>query len=173
MGLPGSRWSKVEKVGQAAFALDRRSSAYSSVCWSSSSHLGLGRPRGRGTGALHPAHGDGEYGGVTKLPRLGGNTELAPVSQKMAEPRYKPTRSCPSSRCSGAKSPATTSPRTRPRRRKNVFGFISISVSRCLHFSTCCGDGDYYYKSLRDLTPLHDDDKKAIFDTAAHDASRR
>ncbi|HXM89010.1 MAG TPA: AI-2E family transporter, partial [Candidatus Acidoferrum sp.] len=48
---------------------------------------------------------------------------------------------------------------------KNVFGFIVDFGIALLAFFYMLRDGDFYYHSLQDLTPLHEDDKAAIFDT--------
>ena len=48
---------------------------------------------------------------------------------------------------------------------KNVLGFIVDFGIALLAFFYMLRDGDDYVRSLRNLTPLHDEDKKAIFDT--------
>ncbi len=48
---------------------------------------------------------------------------------------------------------------------RNVVAFIVDVGIALLAFFYLLRDGDFYYKGLRDLTPLHEDDKKAIFDT--------
>ncbi len=48
---------------------------------------------------------------------------------------------------------------------RNIAGFIFDFGIALLAFFYMLRDGDYYYQALRNLTPLHEDDKAAIFDT--------
>ncbi|HUA33352.1 MAG TPA: AI-2E family transporter [Candidatus Binataceae bacterium] len=48
---------------------------------------------------------------------------------------------------------------------RNIAGFVFDFSIALLAFFYMLRDGDYYYQSLRSLTPLHEDDKAAIFET--------
>jgi predicted PurR-regulated permease PerM len=48
---------------------------------------------------------------------------------------------------------------------RNVLSFVVSVGIALLAFFYMLRDGDYYYRSLRDMTPLHEEDKKAIFET--------
>src|ERR1700733_3740351 len=90
-------------------------------------------------------------GGVSKLHDWAVHTDLGAWIAKKAEARgYKLDEELPKLTLQAA---------------KNVFGFIVDFGIALLAFFYLLRDGDYYYKALQDLTPLHDDDKKAIFDT--------
>jgi predicted PurR-regulated permease PerM len=47
----------------------------------------------------------------------------------------------------------------------NIATFVFHFAIALLTFFYLLRDGETYYESLRDLTPLHDDDKAAVFDT--------
>ena len=48
---------------------------------------------------------------------------------------------------------------------RNIAGFVFDFSIALLAFFYMLRDGDYYYLSLRSLTPLHEDDKAAIFES--------
>ncbi|MGA7873280.1 MAG: AI-2E family transporter [Candidatus Binatus sp.] len=105
-------------------------------------------------------------GGVTKVHDWAVNTELgAWVANKMAERGYKLDQELPKLTLQAAQITSNYVARNATQAAKNVVGFIVNFGIALLAFFYLLRDGDFYYKSLRDLTPLHEDDKKAIFDT--------
>ncbi len=105
-------------------------------------------------------------GGVTKLHDWAVNTELgAWINKKMAEHGYKLDEELPKLTLQAAQITSNYVAQNATQAAKNVFGFIIDFGIALLAFFYLLRDGDYYYQGLRDLTPLHEDDKKAIFDT--------
>jgi len=105
-------------------------------------------------------------GGVTKLHDWAVHTDLgAWINKKMAERGYKLDEELPKLTLQAATLTSNYVAKNATQAAKNIFGFIIAFGIALLAFFYMLRDGDYYYKGLRDLTPLHDDDKKAIFDT--------
>src|SRR5258708_22262666 len=105
-------------------------------------------------------------GGVTKLHDWAVNTDLgAWINKKMADRGYKLDQELPKLTLQAAQITSNYVAKNATQAAKNVFGFIIDFGIALLAFFYLLRDGDYYYKALRDLTPLHEDDKKAIFDT--------
>ena len=105
-------------------------------------------------------------GGVTKLQDWAVNTQLgAWIAKRMAERGYKLGEQLPKWTVQAAQVTSNYVAQNATQAAKNVFGFIIDFGIALLAFFYMLRDGDYYYRGLRDLTPLHEDDKKAIFDT--------
>jgi predicted PurR-regulated permease PerM len=105
-------------------------------------------------------------GGVTKIHDWAVHTELgAWISKKMGERGYKLDEELPKLTLQAAQLTSNYVAKNATQAAKNVFGFIVDFGIALLAFFYMLRDGDFYYRSLQDLTPLHDDDKKAIFDT--------
>jgi predicted PurR-regulated permease PerM len=105
-------------------------------------------------------------GGVTKLHDWAVNTDLgAWINKKMADRGYKLDEELPKLTLQAAQITSNYVAKNATQAAKNILGFIVDFGIALLAFFYLLRDGDYYYKTLRDLTPLHDDDKKAIFDT--------
>ncbi len=105
-------------------------------------------------------------GGVTKLHDWAVHTDLgAWIANKMAERGYKLDEELPKLTLQAAQITSDYVAKNATSAAKNVLGFIVDFGIALLAFFYMLRDGDYYYKSLQDLTPLHEDDKKAIFDT--------
>jgi predicted PurR-regulated permease PerM len=105
-------------------------------------------------------------GGVTKLHDWAVNTQLgAWINKRMAERGYKLDEQLPKWTVQAAQVTSNYVAQNATQAAKNVFGFIIDFGIALLAFFYMLRDGDYYYSGLRDLTPLHEDDKKAIFDT--------
>jgi len=105
-------------------------------------------------------------GGVTKLHDWAINTDLgAWINKKASERGYKLDEELPKLTLQAAQITSNYVAKNATQAAKNVFGFIIDFGVALLAFFYLLRDGDYYYKALRDLTPLHEDDKKAIFDT--------
>jgi predicted PurR-regulated permease PerM len=105
-------------------------------------------------------------GGVTKLHDWAVNTQLgAWINKRMAERGYKLDEQLPKWTVQAAQATSNYVAQNATQAAKNVFGFIIDFGIALLAFFYMLRDGDYYYRGLRDLTPLHEDDKKAIFDT--------
>jgi predicted PurR-regulated permease PerM len=103
---------------------------------------------------------------VTKLHDWAVNTDLgAWINKKMGERGYKLDEELPKLTLQAAQITSNYVAKNATQAAKNVFGFIIDFGIALLAFFYLLRDGDYYYKGLQDLTPLHDDDKKAIFDT--------
>ena len=105
-------------------------------------------------------------GGVSKLHDWAVHTDLGAWIAKKAEARgYKLDEELPKLTLQAAQITSNYVAKNATQAAKNVFGFIVDFGIALLAFFYMLRDGDYYYKALQDLTPLHDDDKKAIFDT--------
>ncbi len=105
-------------------------------------------------------------GGVTKLHDWAVRTDLgAWVARKMGERGYKLDEELPKLTLQAAQVTSDYVARNATQAAKNVLAFVVDFGIALLGFFYMLRDGDYYYHSLRDLTPLHEDDKKAIFDT--------
>ena len=105
-------------------------------------------------------------GGVTKLHDWAVNTELgAWINKRMAEHGYKLDEQLPKWTLQAAQVTSDYIAQNATQAAKNVFGFIIDFGIALLAFFYMLRDGDYYYRGLRDLTPLHEDDKAAIFET--------
>ena len=105
-------------------------------------------------------------GGVTKLHDWAVHTDLgAWINKKMGERGYKLDEELPKLTLQAAQVTSNYVAENATHAAKNFFGFIVDFGIALLAFFYLLRDGDYYYKALQDLTPLHDDDKKAIFDT--------
>jgi predicted PurR-regulated permease PerM len=105
-------------------------------------------------------------GGVTKLHDWAVKTDLgAWANKKMSERGYKLDEEMPKLTLQAAQITSNYVAANATHAAKNILGFIVDFGIALLAFFYLLRDGDYYYKTLRDLTPLHDDDKKAIFDT--------
>jgi predicted PurR-regulated permease PerM len=105
-------------------------------------------------------------GGVTKLHDWAVNTQLgAWINKRMAERGYKLDEELPKLTLQAAQVTSNYVAKNATQAAKNIFGFIVDFGIALLAFFYLLRDGDYYYKAVRDLTPLHEDDKKAIFDT--------
>jgi predicted PurR-regulated permease PerM len=105
-------------------------------------------------------------GGVTKLHDWAVNTEFgAWIAKKMGERGYKIDEELPKITLQAAQLTSNYVAKNATQAAKNVFGFIVDFGIALLAFFYLLRDGDYYYRGLQDLTPLHADDKKAIFDT--------
>ncbi len=158
---------EVEKVRQAPLALDRdhqrRRRARSSSCPPSGRRAASSSRRRRSTRRPRDLV---NTGGVTKLHDWAVHTDLgAWIAKKMGERGYKLDEELPKLTLQAAQITSNYVAKNATQAAKNVFGFIVDFGIALLAFFYMLRDGDYYYKALQDLTPLHDDDKKAIFDT--------
>ena len=105
-------------------------------------------------------------GGVTKLHDWAVNTDLgAWVAKRLGERGYKLDEELPKLTLQAARITSDYVARNATQAAKNVFSFIIDFGIALFAFFYMLRDGDEYYRGLRDLTPLHEDDKKAIFDT--------
>jgi predicted PurR-regulated permease PerM len=105
-------------------------------------------------------------GGVSRIHDQVLNTELgAWTAKKMAEHGYKLDEELPKFTLQLAHSTSEYVMQNASHAARNIFAFIMDVGIALLAFFYLLRDGDYYYKSLQDLTPMHEDDKKAIFDT--------
>jgi predicted PurR-regulated permease PerM len=105
-------------------------------------------------------------GGVAKLHDWAVHTDLgAWINKKMIERGYKLDEELPKLTLQAAQITSNYVAANATHAAKNILGFVVDFGIALLAFFYLLRDGDYYYKSLRDLTPLHEDDKKAIFDT--------
>jgi predicted PurR-regulated permease PerM len=105
-------------------------------------------------------------GGVTKLHDWAVNTQFgAWVARKMGERGYKLDEELPKLTLQAAQITSDYVAKNATSAAKNILGFVVDFGIALLAFFYLLRDGDFYYRGLRDLTPLHDDDKKAIFDT--------
>ena len=105
-------------------------------------------------------------GGVAKIHDQVMRTDVgAWVAKKMAEHGYKLDEELPKLTLQAAHATSEYAIRNASQAARNVFAFIMDFGIALLAFFYLLRDGDFYYKGLQDLTPLHDDDKKAIFDT--------
>jgi predicted PurR-regulated permease PerM len=105
-------------------------------------------------------------GGVSKLHDWAVHTDFGAWIARKAEARgYKLDEELPKLTLQAAQITSNYVAKNATQAAKNVFGFIVDFGIALLAFFYLLRDGDYYYKALQDLTPLHDDDKKAIFDT--------
>jgi predicted PurR-regulated permease PerM len=105
-------------------------------------------------------------GGVTKLHDWAVHTDLgAWIARKAAERGSNLDQQLPKLTLQAAQITSNYVAHNATQAAKNVFGFIFDFGIALLAFFYMLRDGEYYYHALRDLTPLHDDDKKAIFDT--------
>ena len=105
-------------------------------------------------------------GGVTKVHDWAVNTNLgAWAAKRMGERGYKLDEELPKLTLQAARITSDYVAKNAAQVAKNVLSFVVDFGIALLAFFYMLRDGDYYYRSLRDLTPLHEDDKKAIFDT--------
>jgi predicted PurR-regulated permease PerM len=105
-------------------------------------------------------------GGMTKLQDWAVNTDLgAWVAKRMGERGYKLSEQLPKITLQAAQITSDYVAKNATQVAKNIFGFIVDFGIALLAFFYMLRDGDFYYRSLQDLTPLHEDDKAAIFDT--------
>jgi predicted PurR-regulated permease PerM len=105
-------------------------------------------------------------GGVAKIHDQVMATNLgAWVSKKMAEHGYQLDEELPKFTLQLAHSTSEYAMKNVTQAARNIFAFVMDVGIALLAFFYLLRDGDYYYKGLQDLTPLHEDDKKAIFDT--------
>ena len=105
-------------------------------------------------------------GGIGKLHDWAINTQPgAWIAKKMAERGYKLDEELPKLTLQAAQVTSNYVAKNATQAAKNIFGFIIDFGIALLAFFYMLRDGEYYYHGLRDLTPLHEDDKRAIFDT--------
>jgi predicted PurR-regulated permease PerM len=105
-------------------------------------------------------------GGVTKLHDWAMHTDLgAWVSKRMAEHGYKFDDQLPKLTLQAAQMTSDYVVKNATQAAKNVLAFVFDFGIALMAFFYILRDGEYYYHSLQMLTPLHEDDKKAIFDT--------
>ena len=105
-------------------------------------------------------------GGVSKLHDWAVNTDLgAWIAKKMGERGYKLDEELPKLTLQAAQITSDYVAKNATQAAKNLLSFVVDFGIALLAFFYMLRDGDYYYRGLRDLTPLHEDDKKAIFDT--------
>jgi predicted PurR-regulated permease PerM len=105
-------------------------------------------------------------GGVAKIHDQVMRTDLgAWIAKKLGEHGYKLDEELPKLTLQAARLTSDYAVKNATQAARNVFTFIIDVGIALLAFFYLLRDGDYYYKSLQDLTPLHEDDKKAIFDT--------
>ena len=115
------------------------------------------------------------YGQATELVRSGGVSKVhdwvmhtdfgAWIAKKMGEHGYKLDEQLPKLTLQLARLTSDYAVRNATQAARNVFTFIIDVGIALLAFFYLLRDGDFYYQGLQDLTPLHEDDKKAIFDT--------
>src|SRR5258705_3893094 len=105
-------------------------------------------------------------GGIVKIHDSVMQTELgAWIAKRMGERGYKLDEELPKLTLQAARMTSDYVVKNASSAARNVLAFIvdvGIALLACFYLLR---DGDFYYKGLRDLTPLHEDDKKAIFDT--------
>ena len=105
-------------------------------------------------------------GGVSKIHDQLMNTGLgAWVAKKAGDYGYKLDEELPKLTLQAARLTSDYAVKNASQAARNIFGFIFDFGIALLAFFYLLRDGDFYYKGLQDLTPLHEDDKKAIFDT--------
>jgi predicted PurR-regulated permease PerM len=105
-------------------------------------------------------------GGLVKMHDWAMRSELGSwIVKRLGEHGYSVDEELPKLTMQAAKSTSDYAVRNATQAAKNVFGFIFNFGMALLAFFYMLRDGDDYVRSLRDLTPLHDDDKKVIFDT--------
>src|SRR5580658_10623733 len=97
-------------------------------------------------------------GGVTKLHDWAVNTQLgAWVAKRMGEHGYKLDEELPKLTLQAAQITSDYVAKNAASAAKNVFGFIVDFGIALLAFFYMLRDGYFYYHSLQDLTPLHED----------------
>jgi predicted PurR-regulated permease PerM len=105
-------------------------------------------------------------GGIIKVHDWAVNTDLgAWIARKMGERGYKLDEELPKLTLEVASITSDYVAKNATQAAKNIVAFIVDFGIALLAFFYMLRDGDFYYRGLRDLTPLHEDDKKAIFDT--------
>src|SRR5258707_1879452 len=87
------------------------------------------------------------------------------IAKRMGERGYKLDEELPKLTLQAAQLTSNYVVKNASSAARNVLAFIVDVGIALLAFFYLLRDGDFYYKGLRDLTPLHEDDKKAIFDT--------
>src|SRR5260370_16123262 len=87
------------------------------------------------------------------------------IAKRMGERGYKLDEQLPKLTLQAAQMTSNYVIKNASSAARNVLTFIVDVGIALLAFFYLLRDGDFYYKGLRDLTPLHEDDKKAIFDT--------
>ncbi|HYL60864.1 MAG TPA: AI-2E family transporter [Candidatus Acidoferrales bacterium] len=105
-------------------------------------------------------------GGMTKLHDWAMKTDLGVwVNKRMAEHGYKFDDQLPKLTLQAAQITSDYVMKNATTAAKNVVSFVFDFGIALMAFFYILRDGEYYYHSLQMLTPLHEDDKKAIFDT--------
>src|ERR1700688_2931840 len=105
-------------------------------------------------------------GGITKIHDSVMQTELgAWVAKRMGESGYKLDEEVPKLTLQAARFTSDYVINHASSAARHVLAVVVDLGIALLAFFYLLRDGDSYYKGLRDLTPLHEDDKKAIFDT--------
>jgi predicted PurR-regulated permease PerM len=105
-------------------------------------------------------------GGIAKIQDRVIQTDFgAWIAKRMGERGYKLDEQLPKLTLQAARLTSDYVVKNASSAARNVVAFVVDVGIALLAFFYLLRDGDYYYKTLRDLTPLHDDDKKAIFDT--------
>ena len=104
-------------------------------------------------------------GGVTKLHDWAVDTQACGIDGPgWRNAGTSSTNNCPSGLFKRRKMTSNYVAQNATQAAKNVFGFIIDFGITLLAFSTCCATNNPY-RGLRNLTPLHEDDHQAIFDT--------
>ncbi len=105
-------------------------------------------------------------GGLGKLHDWVIGTRLgAWTSDRLVEHGYKVDEQLPKLALQGARMTSDYVVKNATAVARNVLSFVVDVGIALLAFFYILRDGEYYYHGLRDLTPLHEDDKKAIFET--------
>jgi predicted PurR-regulated permease PerM len=105
-------------------------------------------------------------GGIAKVHDWVMQTDLgAWIAKRMGERGYKLDEQLPKLTLQAAQLTSDYVVKNASSAARNVLTFVVDVGIALLAFFYLLRDGDYYYKGIRDLTPLHEDDKKAIFDT--------
>ncbi|MDO8431523.1 MAG: AI-2E family transporter, partial [Candidatus Binatus sp.] len=107
-----------------------------------------------------------QSGGLVKMHDWAMRTEFgAWIVKRLSEHGYSVDEELPRLTMEAAKATSDYMVRNATQAARNVLGFVFDFGIALLAFFYMLRDGDDYVRSLRNLTPLHDDDKKAIFDT--------
>jgi predicted PurR-regulated permease PerM len=107
-----------------------------------------------------------QNGGLVKMHDWAMRSEFGSwIVKRLGEHGYSVDEELPKLTMDAAKSTSDYMVRNATSAARNVLGFIFNFGMALLAFFYMLRDGDDYVRSLRDLTPLHEDDKKVIFDT--------
>src|SRR5713101_6322809 len=105
-------------------------------------------------------------GGIAKIQDRVIQTDFgAWIAKRMGERGFKLDEELPKLTLQAARLTSDYVIKNATSAARNVLAFVVDVGIALLAFFYLLRDGDFYYKGLRDLTPLHEDDKKAIFDT--------